>query len=543
MAPTPPEPPAEPTTPIRRGRWWASPAAFAALLLASVGVSLSFWPGHMDPDTLDELTEGIHNSYTNWHAPILSAMYRVGWLLGLGNPGWVLLAGVLTLAVGFYLVLRVRLSRPWAACVAILCMLFPPVLAWEIQVGVDAWFAGFALCGFGLAARAWRTRGWSRWISLVGALVFAFLVLATRPTGLPVVLILCCALAFLALGRVRRWRLTIVIATGVVASVALLGSQMAIDSLLRTADLHPDEVVYVYDLAMMSREEGRVLLPADIDPAQNLAQIVDASNTDSIDGLLFGSGSFIRVPLSGPQYTTLRAAWITAILHDPGAYLHERAAITLRLIMVTGPPLWVTQWPQFNPGYSALLPTVNTGAMNYLLAFTQGRDNALGGIIFTGWAYLILLLAEAIWLLRRRNPAERVLGLLAAALLLYTAAVCIGSPGVVYRYVYPAVTGATVLSALILAMAISSGVSRFRARGVGAAASATGSPPPPPLPPPLSPSSPPPPPPPQPPSPPPPPPPPQLLSPPPAPPPSQLLSPPPPPPPPPLPPPPPPPRG
>jgi hypothetical protein len=445
-----------------RRAWWRSLCAFGTLLVASIGVSLSFWPGHMDPDTLDELTEGIRNSYTNWHTPILSAMYRVIWLIGLGNPGWVLLAGVLTLAVGFYLVLRVRLSRPWAVVVAILCLAFPTVLSWEVQVGVDAWFTGFVLCAFGLAARSWSTQGWSRWISFAGAIVFAFLVLAARPTGLPADAILCSALAFLALPRIRRWRRTLAIGTGIVATLALVGTQTVIDALIHTADLHPDEVVYVYDLAMMSRVEGRVLLPPTIDPAQNLAAIVKSSDTDSIDGLLFGPTSFISIPLSSEQYASVRNAWTEAILRDPAAYVEERTELALHETMITEPAYWVTQSPQFNPGYSALHPGPNKVGMDYILTFTQGNDNAVGGVIFTGWVYLLLLLAAAVWLLKRRAAADRVLGLLAAALLLYIAAVCAASPGVVYRYVYPAVAVATVLTALLLAAALTAGAGRIR---------------------------------------------------------------------------------
>ena len=84
-------------------------------------------------------------------------------------------------------------------------------------------------CGFGLTARAWSTRGRSRWISLAAALIFAFLCLAARPTALPVVLILCWALAFLALSRVQRWRRTLAMGLGIAATLALAGTQTAVE--------------------------------------------------------------------------------------------------------------------------------------------------------------------------------------------------------------------------------------------------------------------------------------------------------------------------
>jgi len=429
-------------------------AAFGSLLAVSTAVSLSFWPGHMDPDTLDELNEGIHNTYTNWHAPILSAMYRLIWLIGLRSPGWVLLAGVLTLAVGFYLILRLRLPRTWSVALATLCLVFPPVLSWEIQVGRDAWFTAFLVCGFGLAARAWQTRGRSRWAWIAGALIFAFLANVSRQNGVPAVLVLCCALAFLALGSVRSWRRTLVIATGVVTTLALLGMQTGIEAALQTQDLHPDQVVYIYDLAMMSRDEGKVLFPTALYPSQNLQPIVEHSTTASIDGILFGPTSIILIPLPAKQYGELRSAWVEAITRDPEAYVRERAAEVLDLLNVTGTPVWITQYPEFDPGYSALLPPVNSAAMSYVLAFAQNGNNAFGGVIFTAWVYVLFLLAAAVWFLRRRTAADWIPGLFAVALLLYVAALGVLAPGVIYRYVYPAIAGTTVLAALLVGVAL-----------------------------------------------------------------------------------------
>ena len=76
---------------------------------------------------------------------------------------------------------------------------------------------------------------------------------------------------------------------------------------------------------------------------------------------------------------------------------------------------------------------------------------ATGGPLQIAWIYvLFLVLFGAAYLLRRRVE-NVVLGLLSAALLLYTVEVIFLSPGITYRYVWPAVTGASLLFPILVA--------------------------------------------------------------------------------------------
>ena len=95
----------------RRSGWVGVSAVLGTFAIVSATISIVFWPGLMDADTLGEFQQAATGKFTDWHTPILSALWRIPYLLGLKSPGWVLFIGVFTLLVGFYLVLRVRFSR------------------------------------------------------------------------------------------------------------------------------------------------------------------------------------------------------------------------------------------------------------------------------------------------------------------------------------------------------------------------------------------------------------------------------------------------
>lgn len=65
-----------------------------------------------------------------------------------------------------------------------------------------------------------------------------------------------------------------------------------------------------------------------------------------------------------------------------------------------------------------------------------------------------MLVASAAVSIRNARSSDVVLALLSMAILLYTVEVLFLSPGITYRYVYPAVTTGTVLFVLLAASTI-----------------------------------------------------------------------------------------
>src|SRR5262249_12722042 len=143
---------------------------------------------------------------------------------------WVLAGSVLTLLVGLYLLLRVRMARPWAVLAAVLVFVFPPVLGFDVVIGTDAWFAALIVCGFGFALRWAGARGGSRALSAAVAVACASLAQAARSTAMPAVLALLCGVALVTVApRWQGWRRLLGTAgLGIAGAIVIFGSVLGL---------------------------------------------------------------------------------------------------------------------------------------------------------------------------------------------------------------------------------------------------------------------------------------------------------------------------
>ncbi len=396
---------------------------------------------------------------------MLVAIWRIAILMGLRSPGWVLAGSLLTLLTGAYLLLRTRLSRPWAIAGAAACMVFPPVLAWDVQVGVDAWFAALAIFGFGCLARATSVVGRGRVVYLALAVAAAFLVACTRLTAVPVSFLILMGVCLTAVGgrRLPRWRLGLLGTVGAVVSTGVVAALITgLDSgVLHTGQASPAQGTYIYDLAAMSRAEAVVLFPADVYPAQTLLPLRQRSSTTTADPIEFSTTPLIvGFPLQGARYASLQHAWLQAIERHPGAYLHARLRFALHLLAIDAPAFYPHEVGPPPPGDAWALanPSAHDAAMSYVSEFTDTVQLELP------WAYAILLTVSLAWFGRRRSAADRVNALLALALLVYLGVMVFALPSAVYRYIYPIVAGGTVLTLIVAVEVAATLVTRRRPR-------------------------------------------------------------------------------
>jgi hypothetical protein len=428
-------------------RTWTSSAGILAVLgLWSAALSIVFWPGQIDPDTISELQHAATGQFNDWHTPVLELLWRGLYLMGVHGTGPVLFAGVFTLVTGFYLVLRVRFGV-LASCIgAALCSVFPPVLSWEAHVGVDAWFAALLVAGFGCAARAARVGGPARTVSLVAATGLAFLALAARHNAVPAVLVLSIAVVGLwrpADRRRRRvWAVGLGLGLGLGLTILMMGVQSAILWVVGAQSLHPAQNSMIYDLATLSKRERKVLFPKRVDPGQNLSVIVNGTTVEGDDPLIYTTGAPIRWPVAGADYQALSHAWESAILHHPTDYLAGRVRSGMQLLGITHPEFWLFQEP--GPDSRPTFPALNRPAISYLTAFSLDHDNVYGSVIYDAWIYVLVLIAASV-VLWRRTRADRVLALLAVAVLGYTVVTVFSVPEMLYRFVYIDVVAGVVL--------------------------------------------------------------------------------------------------
>ena len=433
---------APPTIRETAAGWTVTVGVLFALGVWSTIVSALFWPGQVDPDTRSAVQDVSTGHFLDWHAPILEVVWRALYLAGVHGTGPVLFASVFTLIIGFYLVLRVRFGIVGSCVGTVLCSVFPPILTWEAHVGTDAWFAALLLAGFGSAARAARVTGRSRNVSLVAAVMLAFLGLAARHNAFPAVAILLVVVVGLWMPSTRQRRRTWAVGLGLALTVAMLIAQIGMLRVVHTQSMHAAQNTMIYDLTTLSQREGKVLLPRVADPGQNLAVIVHGTTVEGDEPLIYARHAPIRWPLEGSAYQALTRSWESAVLKDPTGYLLDRLRSGAFLLGITHSEFWLFQEPSTTS--TPKFPSLNRPAISYLSAATLNDNNLNGSVIYDAWIYALVMLAASI-LLWRRTVADRVLAMLAVAVLLYTLVTIFAVPEMLYRYVYIDVVAGVVL--------------------------------------------------------------------------------------------------
>jgi hypothetical protein len=437
------------------------------LLVAFVVVVVGFFPGYMNADTLNQISQANGDSpLYDQYAPLLNWLWRQFWPVGL-RPGLVLMLQVAAFLVGSYLILRSAM-RPLAASIgAALVAAFPPVLGQLTLLGRDAWFCATLVLGFGLIALGARTEAQpARW-PLILAAAALLVALASRQNAAPAVL--CAAgLAAVILLRPRLarrgalGRTGLAVLAGAAATIAGVAIVIAAVRVIDPIRFHPEQYTYAYDLGLMSISENEMLLPQEVYPGQDLDAIRATLTYEDMIPMIAGLAPPVPMPVGPERVSELRDAWWDEIRSDPGTYLDHRLKSWTRQISLIGPPHIVSH-PGIdqNPfGYEIQFADANDLVDGYLDLFED--DSHDGGLLQRAWIYLLLTPVLLGLLLGRRSPPAELAIAMVAAAWLYQVGLFFGAPGVQYRYEFPTVT--LIVLAAILTAAIARRPARPTAR-------------------------------------------------------------------------------
>ena len=448
------------------------------LLLAFAIVVIGFFPGYMNADSLIQIDQARGaGPLTDQYAPLIDWLWKLGWPLGL-RPGAVLCLQVAAFLAGTYLVLR-TVMRPLGASIATaLIALFPPVLGQLGLLGRDTWFTALLVLGFGLIALAVRAGPRPAHWPLALAAVTLLLALAARQNAAPAVLCAAILGSVVVLGpRLASRRRLIAVGVPVLAGLALTLGGLALNSLAVRAigplRAHPDQYVYAYDLGHLSLDRDRILIPASVYPAQDLAAIETTLTYETMIPMISGPAAPLPMALPSDQVSRLRSAWWDEVRADPGAYLSHRLDAWAHQISLVGPPHIVNH------------PGIDASYLGYVIEFTRANDVLAGylalfaddafdgGLLQRPWLYLVLGALIVALLIGRRDPAARLAVALISAAWAYQVGLLFGASAVQYRYEFPAVTLVVIGAAVAAARAwpgwrsrYSEMVSMRRPRGV-----------------------------------------------------------------------------
>lgn len=310
---------------------WAPPRRILAI--GWLVFLLYAYPGYMGAEAGDQLFDSRTGEVTDWHSPMLTAVWQVVGLLVSGPAGMLFLQSLLLLG-GTFVLLRRALPERVAAVASSGVLLFPPVLATMGQIVPEAQLAGFLVAG----AAALTSEPPRLKLCGLGLLVIAS---GMRP-GAPVA-VLCVIIALFVwregLSRVRRFALAAGAGIAVVlVSSVIVYSVVDVRSHRNEISLAMSDIVGTlrYAPAMPDAEVRSVLGDTALAVSTGIQQRArelygKPARYASGDDRLFD-------PPTGSSREALLGARRSVALSAPVAYLRHRLRVFLPLIGWTRTP-------------------------------------------------------------------------------------------------------------------------------------------------------------------------------------------------------------
>jgi hypothetical protein len=243
---------------------------------------------------------------------------------------------------------------------------------------------------------------------------------------------------YLASRWLRSSAISRVIAAAVLAALVAAALAKLPDHLPHVERRSMWPTVALWDLAAVSVEEHRILIPPSLlMPGLTLQEIesdfVPFTNTSTFqtDKILLS----LRTPYTAKQDRDLLRAWLTLPFQHPAAYWRHRWRLTRFLFGSGG---------QGRPYYLVLQPEVQQLAGNPPMAINRSALNRwaitkllrlTGTPLFGGWPYLALAVLVLATSLRRSERAHHALAAtIAASGLCYALPLCVLSGAADFRY-------------------------------------------------------------------------------------------------------------
>lgn len=394
-------------------------------------VSIYAFPGYLAYDALDQLRQARAGVMTDWHPPIMSALWGV---LDRIVPGTLLML-VLQCSLflgGLYAILRRTLSPTRAVVLTLVVFAMPPVLTMMAVVLKDCLMAGALLVGCaGLTSK----RRWAQYASLGVFLLAAGL----RHNAISVVVPL---VALLSPWPASKGPWIRGLAGGVIG-LALMGSAMLVNKSLTDVESHPFQGM----LAPMDIVNTIALAPdlsdAEVHELAPGITFVKPSGIQAHARALFniyalpqnfaqGGDRFYDGPTTDEGRAAVNHAWFALVTSYPGAYLTGRFLMMRELIGLTD----AKYTPVYEARNEAAMLKVNgepPAERNAVQRWLAKKMIKLGrtSLLFRPYVYLILAIGLLV-LLRR----DRMMVALLVSGLSYLALDVIAIPGPDIRYLW-----------------------------------------------------------------------------------------------------------
>jgi hypothetical protein len=402
-----------------KGETVRRPAPAAALLavvllLISIGLSLSYWPGLMTWDSIRQYGQALSGGFDDWHPPLMNWIWRQ-WLPLAHGPAPMLLLQLGLYASGYGLLIGWALKgrRPVLAVALAACSLMPVAAALMATIVKDSLMTALLLAATGLLAWRREGRGWPLRLLAVALIALACaLRFNAFPAGAPL-------LVALAPERLRSTPLKIA-ASGLAAMALLLLPMPIANHLLKAERSGIEQALVIFDLGGITERTGHDAFP----PLPGVADPVAANHRcySPVRWDPYADWAAEACPVGfdavQPVFQARKISptlfWATAVLAHPIAYAEHRLDhfnINTRFLLKHDVDRPVHNRSEDDPLASRVTPNPVLNTVDALAMLSAATP--------LGWPIFWIALALGVLILAPRLPSRGLTVPVALSALLY----------------------------------------------------------------------------------------------------------------------------
>ena len=422
-----------------------SPRAGGGAVLAAVALAggvawlLLLAPGFMSDDSASQLLEARRGHLSDWHPPILAALWMVCDRVVAGPFGMLLLQTALFWTGLALLAERIAAPLAMRAIFVLVIGFAPPVLSIAGAIWKDVLLVAAMVVALGLAG---RSRAF--W-------VFALLATLARHNAIPAV-----AVAILLHLSAPGAPSLAALARAALATVAVFAASLGVNAALTDQRAHVEQAIAMFDIVGIGVATGT--LP-DFHPCFR-------RNGEPIDrDVVLGrydprSNLYLVVPETKLHFcpkpdavSSIVGQWLGAIAAHPGAYVAHRLRVAGHLLGLHATPgsFMMTASTYTHESFPALEPPAAPSPLQERFTRVLLALRPYG--VFRPWVYVVLSVVACAVAVRRRRWWPLCIALSGLA---YEAGLLVVAPTEEYRYSYWMVVSALIAAAWLAIEAIAS---------------------------------------------------------------------------------------
>jgi hypothetical protein len=298
----------------------------AGLLLCVI----AFYPGYMSPDSIRQLTEGRAWSFTDWHPPLMAAVWGVADRVIPGPFGMLLLHNAAfwgALAIFWRMTYR---RSVWLGLCLVGLGFLPSVLALLSTIWKDVGLGVSLLLASALLYTSRRTNYGGALLISIPLLFYGY---GVRQNAAPAILPLALWTGFIAcrifpsLKSKSVARRVLPFVLGLAYFFLLTASVLTTTWILTGGrSSYILQTVLLHDLTAISKERGEALFPGYVlrDEKFSLENVVANFHPDQATLLTRGENPALRLTENSEEIEELRAKWLEVVPSNKTIYLRHR---------------------------------------------------------------------------------------------------------------------------------------------------------------------------------------------------------------------------